>query len=156
MGLSDIFQVVLLWAHALAAVAWVGGSMFYAAVLGPAVEEVGRTPERAALLAVAGREFREVVRLSILVFVVTGLILAYSRTSQPRVSTAYIVVLVVKVVLSLAMFWLALRRGGPSTSGAKRPLWLTPPYLILELGVVVYFLSLVLRVLYEQTLTLPM
>lgn len=156
MGLSDVFQVVLLWAHAMAAVAWVGGSLFYAVVLAPAVEEVGPTPERRALLAVVGREFGEVVRLSILVFVITGLILAYSRTSQPRISTAYIVVLVVKVALSLAMFWLARRVGRPGAPGAKRPLWLTPPYVILELGIVVYFLSLVLRVLYEQTLTLPL
>lgn len=159
MDLSDVFQVALLWTHAMAAVAWVGGSLFYAAVLGPAVEEVGPTPERRTLLVVVGREFREVVRLCILVFVITGLILAYSRTSQPRVTTAYIVVLVIKVALSLTMFWLAWRIGRPRGPGVKNekrgPLWLTPPYLILELGVLVYLLSLTLRVLFEKTLGLP-
>lgn len=159
MDLSDVFQVVLLWTHAMAAVAWVGGSLFYAMVLGPAVEEVGPTPERRSLLVVVGREFREVVRLCILVFVITGLILAYSRTSQPRVTTLYIVVLVIKVALSLTMFWLAWRIGRPREPGANRakacPLWRTPQYLILELGVLVYLLSLTLRVLFEKTLSLP-
>lgn len=159
MDPSDVFQVLLLWSHAMAAVAWVGGSLFYAVVLGPAVAEVGSTAERRSLLAVVGREFREVVRLAILVFVFTGLILAYSRTSQPRISTAYVVVLVVKAILSLVMFWLAGRVGRPAEadgSNGKRPAaWLTPPYLILELGLVIYGLSLVLRVLFEKTLSLP-
>lgn len=141
----------------MAAVAWVGGSLFYASVLTPAVKEVGPTPERRDLLAVVSREFREVVRLSILVFAITGLILAYDRTSRPKISTAYIAVLIVKVVLSLMMFWLAGKVGRPSAGsapGQKGPSWLTPPYLILELGLVIYGLSLALRVLFEQTLAL--
>src|SRR5438477_1286192 len=72
LGLAELFQLGILWAHAMAAVAWVGGSLFYAVVLTPAVTELGPTPERRSLLALAGREFREVVRLAIVVFVVTG------------------------------------------------------------------------------------
>lgn len=143
----------------MAAAAWVGGSLFYVIALNPALERVGRTPERATLLAAVGREFREVVRLAILVFVVTGAILAVSRLSQPRITLSYVSVLALKIVLSLWMFWLAGRLDRPPTapaggSAAKddRPHWRRPPYLILELGVLVYLLSLILRVLFEQSL----
>src|SRR5713226_3600489 len=141
----------------MAAVAWVGGSLFFALALNPAVEELGVTSERASLIAVAGREFREVVRLSILIFVITGVILAFTRLGSPRVSTSYVAVLAVKSSLSLAMFWLAGRVGTrPSADDGEpgRPLawWRRPQFLILWIGAIVYLLSLVLRVLYEQTL----
>lgn len=158
MDLTGPFQVFILWAHAMAAVAWVGGSLFYAAALNPALERVGRTPERQSLLAAVGVEFRDVVRLSILVFVITGVILAVTRLSQPRVTVAYVAVLAVKVALSLWMFWLAGRVGKPSAPGGSGSLarfraswWARPQYLILEIGTVVYFLSVVLRVLFDQS-----
>jgi uncharacterized membrane protein len=157
LDVSGAFQVALLWAHAMAAVAWVGGSLFYAAVLNPALSEVGPTPERLSLVGVAGREFREVVRLAIVVFVVTGAVLAFTRMSQPRVPAAYVAVLTVKVVLSLWMFWLAGRIGRAPPAGAKpRPWWQRPQYLILGLGALVYLLSLALRVIYEAALGVPL
>ena len=38
MDLAALFQLAILWAHAMAAVAWVGGSLFYALALTPAIE----------------------------------------------------------------------------------------------------------------------
>ncbi|MGH2458243.1 MAG: hypothetical protein ACRDIY_05180 [Chloroflexota bacterium] len=159
MDLSGPFQVFILWAHAMAAVAWVGGSLFYVVALNPALDRVGRTPERLSLLSAVGIEFREVVRLSILVFVVTGVILAVTRLSQPRITTAYVGVLGVKVALSVWMFWLAGRLGKRREPGGAGPWsrlgsiwWLRPQYLILGLGTIIYLLSVVLRVLFDQTL----
>lgn len=149
MDLAEPLQVVILWAHAMAAVAWVGGSLFFAIALNPAVEQLGPTPDRVTLVAAAGREFREVVRLSIVIFVVTGVVLAFTRLGNARVTTGYVAVLAFKSALSLWMFWLAGRVGQSAGLGRW---WLRPQYLILELGTVVYLLSLVLRVLYEQTL----
>jgi putative copper export protein len=144
----------------MAAVAWVGGSLFYAAVLNPAMEEVGPTPDRVSLFVVTTREFREVVKLAILVFVVTGAILAVDRLSVPRVTTIYAVVLALKIGLSIAMFWLAGRLGPkPGVVGStskNRPWWLRPQYLILELGTIVYLLSEILRLLYEQSLVVSL
>ena len=143
----------------MAAVAWVGGSLFYAVVLTPAVSQLGPTPERRSLLVLANREFREVIRLAIVVFVVTGVVLAFTRLGQPRISTGYVAVLTVKVALSLWMFWLAGRvgLGSRASEGVPKPIhawWLRPQYLILELGAVVYLLSLALRLLYEQSVGL--
>lgn len=158
MNLAGAFQVFIHWTHAMAAVAWVGGSLFFAVALNPALDQVGRTPERVSLLVAVSNEFREVVRLSILVFVVTGAILAVTRLSQPRLSMSYVAVLGVKVALSLWMFWLSGRIGKRSDAGNRGSVatwrsawWLRPQYLILVLGAVVYLLSVVLRAVYEQS-----
>ncbi|HUX85713.1 MAG TPA: hypothetical protein VMW65_01820 [Chloroflexota bacterium] len=159
MDLSTAFQVLILWAHAMAAIAWVGGSLFYVAAINPAVEQVGKTPDRLALLGAISREFREVVRVAIVVFVATGAVLVFSRLSFTRLSPTYVVVLAVKIVLSLWMFWLAGRLGPRVGEAAvswlsKLPFagWLRPQYVILLLGIVIVALSYVLRALYEQAL----
>jgi len=146
----------------MAAAVWIGGGAFYALILHPALARVGRTPERSVLLAAAGREFGEVVRLAIVVFVATGVVLAYTRLTQPRLSTGYVLILALKVVLSLVMFWLARRigRGKPARAvgDAQSPSarwWRQPQYQILFLGAVVYLLSLALRIVYEQSLGVP-
>ena len=140
----------------MAAVAWVGGSLFFAVALNPSIQRLGKTPERVALVAATSREFREVVRLSIFVFLITGGILVFTRLSWARIPNSYVAVLAVKVVLSLVMFWLTGRIGKDSGADAtRRPVWwIRPQYLILELGVVVYALSIVLRLIYDDTLTL--
>ena len=147
----------------MAAVAWVGGSLFYVIVLNPALDAVGRTQERLSLLAAVGQEFREVVRLAIVILVATGAVLAFTRLNQPRLSVVYVIVLAVKATLSVWMFWLAGRIGRksistpPTRKWKQKLLWLTrPQYLILVLGLVIYFLSFILRIVYEQSFGLPL
>ncbi|HLZ07653.1 MAG TPA: hypothetical protein VKT80_03630 [Chloroflexota bacterium] len=154
--MSGPIQLFVLWSHALAAAAWIGGSLFFAAALNPAMEQLGRTPERIALMVAANREFREVVRLSILVFLVTGGVLVFTRLGWSRIPNIYVAVLVFKAILSLVMFWLTGRIGveprGSTASPGRRVWWLRPQYLILELGVVVYALSIALRLIYQDAL----
>jgi uncharacterized membrane protein len=154
--MNGAFQLFILWSHAMAAAAWVGGSLFFSVALNPAIEQLGKTPERIALVVAANREFREVVRLSILVFLVTGGVLIFTRLGWSRIPNTYVAVLVVKAALSLVMFWLTGRIGaevkGAGAVVGRRRWWLRPQYLILELGVLVYALSIVLRLVYEDAL----
>src|SRR6478672_2204727 len=146
--MSDPVQLFILWSHALAAAAWIGGSLFFAVALNPAMEQLGKTPERIALVIAANREFREVIRLSILVFLVTGGVLIFTRLGWSRIPNAYVAVLAVKAGLSLVMFWLTGRVGGetrrPDSVARRGRWWLRPHYLILELGIIVYALSIAL------------
>ena len=175
MELLDVLRVGLRFGHALAAVAWIGGSLFYVLALDPALSRVGRTPDRAALLSAVGQEFRQAIRLAIVVFLVTGVILTFDRLSQPRISTLYVGVLGVKIALALWMFWLARRlerlqvteekgraegaahfSAGRSTERPVGPTALgrgvRPQPLVLTLGVAVYLLAIVLKVLFEAAL----
>ena len=168
MDVLDIVRVAVRFGHALAAVVWVGGSLFYALALTPAFDRIGRTRERNELLSAIGQEFRQLVRLAIVVFLFSGAILTFDRLSQPRVTALYVGVLAVKVALSLWMFWLARRleysappradRMDSTESNAEAvapPVhrrWPRPQTLVLALGLAVYLLAVVLKVIFENTL----
>src|SRR3972149_4708379 len=117
MELIDLLHIGVRWGHALAAIVWVGGSLFYLLTLNPALALLGDFPEQRALLDHIGQQFQEVVRLAIRIFVLTGVVLTVDRLTQPTITVAYVLVLGIKVALALWMFWLAeqlRRRPGPS------------------------------------------
>lgn len=161
MELIDLLHVGVRWGHALAAVVWVGGSLFYLLTLNPALALLGDFPERRALLGHIGRQFQEVVSLAILIFVLTGVVLTVDRLTQPTVTVAYVLVLGVKIAFSLWMFWLAQQlRRHPGPAGVRGVTaqvrlgrdWLQSPNLLLALGLVVYLLAEVLKVLFERSI----
>ena len=159
MDLGDIFHTIVRWLHALAAAAWVGGSIFYLIVLIPTLKRVPDVPR--ALSAALGVEFRTVVVTSIIVLVATGAILAFDRLTE--VEPPYAATLGVKVVLTVWMFALVRDRRRHArilTDYEQKP---TPPTTLwgkllaavsgyntlVILGVAVFFLSDLLKVLYE-------
>ncbi|MBI3973056.1 MAG: hypothetical protein HY332_17395 [Chloroflexi bacterium] len=166
----ELVRIGLRTAHALAAVLWVGGSLFFALALIPALRRIGATAERLELATAVGREFRRLVRASIVIFLVTGAILAFDRLSRPGVPALYTALLGVKIALALWMFWLVRERDvpdrpatlatatAPSESGAAAAsseasaLWhpcIRRQTLLLTLGIAVYLLAIVLRVIFE-------
>ena len=177
MSPGDVFLLVVRWAHGLAALAWIGGSLFYFLVLRPALRRGGDVAR--PLSELAAREFRGVVDTCILVLLLTGVILTFDRLTSPHADVAYVTTLVVKITLALTMFALARarsRRGllplraSPSTPSAAadppapaktRLLTRTQQVaravsganLILILGIAVFLLADLLMVLYEGNVT---
>ncbi|MYD52462.1 MAG: hypothetical protein F4W93_13430 [Dehalococcoidia bacterium] len=159
MDLADIFLTIVLWLHVLAAATWVGGSLFYLIVLIPTLARVPDVPR--ALSVALGVEFRTVVVTSIIVLVVTGAILAFNRLTE--VELPYAATLGVKVVLSLWMFALIRDRRrhaktldalevpppSPTTLWGKLTAALSGYNTLVILGVVIFFLSELMGVLYE-------
>jgi hypothetical protein len=110
---------------------WVGGTLIVA--LGSAAQPL-RSPS--PLL-------RETLGAGVAVFILTGTILAFQRLSSAPLPVAYPVVLAVKVGLGVWMFTLVRRpRAGSSIS----------PWLPAAVGVAIYALAIVLRMLYESAL----
>ena len=103
MDALDWILVVIRWAHALGAVAWVGGGMFYVLVLRPALH---RAPADEQTNRTVGAEFRGLVNTAIAVLLITGIVLSASRLTADTVSIAYVVVLAVKIALALYMFYI--------------------------------------------------
>ena len=151
--------VAIRWVHALAAVAWVGGSIFYIMVLRPSRRRMQlEAPESGAAI---GAEFRSLVNTAIGVLLLTGVILSLSRLTADTVTAPYVGVLAAKIILALYMFYVV-RFLRPSIYTEEkdqgRGWWdrvrrsLTNTTAVLITGVVVIGLSDVLDALFEQAL----
>ena len=159
MNVLDWILLAIRWSHALGAVAWVGGGIFYLMVLRPAFQR--RDPGQETHRAI-GEEFRSLVNTAIIVLVVTGAILTASRLTADTVTVPYIAVLVLKIALALYMFAvMRFRRPLRHTpeeaatlgSGARLRRELTGPTALLVIGVLIFGLADVLSALFESSLS---
>ncbi len=157
MNVLDWILTAIRWFHLLAAVAWVGGGMFWILVLRPALgrsDETGGATRRSI-----GEEFRDLVNTAIGVLLVTGIVLSATRLTDNAVTTPYVAVLVVKIVLALYMFYVvrflrprvypdSANAGGSRMGRAKDRMTSTGALLIY--GVIILGLSDVLNALFEK------
>ena len=105
---SDMTDAALLaarWAHSIAAVAWVGGGLFYLLVLQPAVRSGALSSDN---VRTAAERFGGLVKLAMWTLVVTGAVLFFTRISEPTATARYAAVLALKVALSAWMFFIAI------------------------------------------------
>lgn len=172
MELNDIMLVAIRWAHALAGAAWVGGGLFYLLVLRPSLSIIDDQSYLEVLKRDIAEKFKEVVELSVVALVVTGVILAFDRLSNGSVSNLYVAVLALKVALAGGMFmtfW-SMRNTAPvktkspetlANGGTSSPQSLltrkliSPSQIILVLGALLFFLADVLKIVFEKGLRTP-
>ena len=159
MSVLDWILVIIRWGHAVSAVAWVGGGIFYLMVLRPAIRRSqGLSPETGAAIR---DEFRGLIATAIAVLLVTGVILSVARLTGEGATVPYAIVLGLKIALALFMFYVVriVRRGDYNPSdgreagifrGAVRRA--TSPMALLVIGVVIIGLSDVLDGLFENAL----
>ena len=157
MSFPDVLLLIIRWLHALAAVAWVGGGVFYLLIVRPSLRtSPDDGPEGVRRL---GEQFRHLVNTSIAVLLVTGVVLTLSRLTSDYAGIPYIVVLTVKIVLAVYMFYLVrfLRprtypaEAGVTTKGVQRFMSLfTGATAVLVLGVIAFLLADILRALIEK------
>lgn len=134
----DLTRLVLRWAHSLAAVAWLGGGLFY----------LFTRPETGPAT------LRELFRGAVAVFLSTGAILTFDRLTEPNLPSLYPPLLGLKIALSLALFaFVASRpaqpRGSPSAGWdrSRRPM-----IIVLATGALIYLLAIALKLAYERGL----
>ena len=124
-SLSVLEAIVLItrWAHVIATVAWIGGNIFFFAVLRPAMRS--RPPASPDLPRVIGERFKQMVDLAMWVLIITGALLIYDRLTQ-EIGLGYAVILGVKLALSAIMFLIAIslgRRGSRRRSSPLEGVW---------------------------------
>ncbi len=164
MTLGEGVLLLIRWSHAIAAVSWVGGTLFYVLVLRPRATDAESSGP--ALSAEAMLRFRSVVDTAIAVLVITGAVMLFDRLSEPTTPPAYTIAAAVKIGLALVMFVIARRRwnrpaaragGGPSPAArgflARAKSLTSGVNLILLLGITVIFLSDLLAFIYQEGLT---
>lgn len=155
--MTDAALLAARWAHAIAAVAWVGGGIFYLLVLRPAVTSGSLSSDSARA---ATERFGGLVKLAMWTLVVTGAVLFFTRISEPTATARYAAVLALKVALSAWMFFIAIRRrrrvaeAVTTSPGRIRAIAAALGHVntVVILGIVVFLLSDVLRYIVEQEL----
>lgn len=140
--------VVLRYIHVIAAALWVGGGIVVLA----ARTAPNMAPLAGVSSAVLGRTVGRLVGTGFAVFVLTGALLTFNRLAEQTIDAAYVALLVSKILLTLAMFRLAVpRRGAEPRAPASdsRPWWRSRTALMVGLGLVIYLLSLILNEMAE-------
>lgn len=155
-NLGDGLLVLVQWLHALGAVAWIGGSAFFALIVRPAQlidpDGVGKIVKRFT------GPYRELVDASVITLVVSGLILMFERLTGDDATVTYFIVLSIKLVLAGWMFYLlwSLRRAGfvpEARSGLTQRLsWLFGYNALLAGGVIVFLLAGILQAIFETAI----
>lgn len=155
---GDWIMLIVRWAHVIGAVAWIGGSAFFALVLRP-VERANPDLIRPVLRPL-GSVYRELVDISVIAIIVSGLILMFDRLTGNDATAAWFIVLGVKLALAIWMFYLVwhFRQSDfdptekPSGLAAKLS-WIIGYNAMVFFGVIVFLLASILRVLFEKSIS---
>ncbi len=156
LDLIEIFLLIARWIHAIAAATWIGGSVLFAFVLRP----VGKLEPEAMgrIMPHVGRYYREMVDISVVAIIFSGLLLTLDRLADEASSATYGVVLGVKVGVALLMFiqmWSLRQSGGSTNTGPawmQKFSWLLGYNALIFMGVVIYLLANLLGVLFDDAL----
>ncbi len=151
-------MLLVRWIHATGAVAWIGGSAFFAFVLRP-VELANPDLVRPVLRSI-GQVYREMVDISVIAIIVSGLVLMFDRLTGNDASPAWFIVLGVKLTLALWMFYLVWHFRQSDFRPAERPTgisarlsWLVGYNAMVFLGMIIFLLASLMQVLFETTIS---
>ena len=153
ISVGEWLMVVVRYAHAVAAIAWIGGSIFHALILRPLT--VAHPEKMGQAMSLISPAYREIIDIAVVTLIVSGLILMFSRIQGNEATVAWAVVLAVKISLALTMFYIVWRRRrvGPDEQLAKGVGSKLLGYnALLFLGLVVFLLANVLQELVETSL----
>ena len=153
----DLLRAVVRWVHVVAAVVWVGGSLFYLLVLRPAMSGSNGGDTRERFEMTINRGFRDVVDVAIIALIVTGVVITFDRLSSAPITSAYYAVLGLKIAAAVSMFLLARNLGTrlgrwvrPRRRRSRWGMLFSPSRLIVALGLVAFFLSALMVHIYES------
>ncbi len=100
--------VLLVWVHLLAAISWIGGTIFLSVVLVPVLKSEPFASQRALLFRTIARRFRVVVWGGIAVLLFTGPLLLHQRGIPITDPSVWPVVLAAKLELVTILLLLTL------------------------------------------------
>ncbi len=147
MDLAAIARIVLRVVHAVAAVVWLGGGLYYMLAVRPLRR--GSGPQALDVAQRAQEGFRRWSTAATALLVGSGVALMFDRLADGRGTGGYVALLAVKVVAGGLALWLAWSRRPRRAGGVRSARWaLGSGWVILVLGTIAYVLGVLLSVLY--------
>ena len=146
------FDWLIRTAHEVAGAAWVGGSIMYLVVVVPALRLGGPAPKISAAIAA---NYKRLTNLCIGILLLSGGYLVFDRLTQTTLGWPYLVVLILKILASLAMFALAMYMGQSNVRKIARQTTRfsqVAPQVMVALGILVFALGALLNLLFELTI----
>lgn len=143
MPAGDWFLLSLRVAHALAAMVWLGGGVYYLLAVRPASREADPPPR--AFISAAHGYFGEWAQVATMVMVVTGGILVFDRLSNGSAGLTYVVLMAAKILAALVAFWMAGVRPVRRAARAGRR---AAPETIVALGLLAFVIGVGLSSVY--------
>ena len=156
-SIAETVQIFSRWVHAISAITWVGGSIFFAVVIRTAcrIDPVGMN----RVMPYLTRYYGDMVDLSVVAIIFSGIILTLDRLTSEAATATYGAVLALKVGLATVMFYQVWNQRQSGTRTAPTPLllrkisWLLGYNALVALGIVVYLLANILATLFTNALS---
>lgn len=129
-------MIILVWLHLLAAVTWIGGSLFLSLALVPVLREEAFAAQRGALFKTVAGRFRKMVWVSIALVIVTGIPLLSRQVDSLLAPSGWPLLLTAKLLLvallvgmtALHDFWIGPKVGrwmrAPQESRTQGETWM--------------------------------
>ena len=162
---TDVFKIVVRWAHMVSAAAWVGGSLFWLLVLKPSMKNPHDDSSQGnkGLGERVAKEFRSLVDTCVFVLLATGVIMTFDRLTPGEVGANYVLVLGIKIIFVAIMFYIIRAKrqnnnlssnhdNGQEVSKKVKMVRILSGYnLLVVLGLLVFLLSDLLSFIYYST-----
>ncbi len=121
MDSTTVFPLISRWLHVIPAIIMVGGTMFLRLALLPALNQNAGSadPQRDDLRQSVRRNWAKWIGISTLFLLVTGFYNAYSKIITYELPPYYHSLLLMKIILAFAVFYLAAVLSGRSKTAVK-------------------------------------
>ncbi len=147
MELAAIARIVLRVVHAVAAVIWLGGGLYYMLAVRPLRR--GSEPQVLDVVQRAQEGFRQWSVAATALLVGSGVALMFDRLADGRGTISYVALLALKVGAGGLALWLAWSVRPRRAGRARASRWVFGSgWAILTLGTIAYVLGVLLSVLY--------
>jgi uncharacterized membrane protein len=143
---SEFYLIALRLAHAVAALIWLGGGVYYLIALRPAIRASDEPP--GAFVAAVHENFREWAQIATWAMLGTGAVLMFERLANQNDGLIYVAVLAAKIFAAVVAFWMAGLRPPRRRRTQRPPARRARPEMIVALGMFAFVAGVALSSLF--------
>ena len=102
----NLIVIFIKWLHSVAAMSWVGGSIFFALIIRPVQSSMNE--EYSVVFKNISIIYRDLVDISVIGIILSGIFLMFTKLSE-NITNEWMIVFIIKLFISVIMFYLVWR-----------------------------------------------